>query len=328
MSQYKIPIFDYLRTLAIVGIVFCHFCFNWAETMGIGRFCASTFNALFIGLSGLLLGLGWHNKGRCVLGFQFLYHRFSKLIKTYYPFLLLMFLFLKFVADYPLQWKDVIMHLLFLPWFDKLPGFGHLWFMTMIAICYVSASLVSRFPSIIMGGVKMAFLLIAVYVAHAFLLVHGLSGQMILYLAFFLLCFYRANYILRWINKQSTKQVIIIGLPVIVAIALLFHLGLYDRYRQIGEWLGTVAATMIAILILKVGHNAKSNATVSFIAGISFEIYLVHHNFAFDRYSVMVYLNNAYLGFFVLLIGSVLVAYLLKKLVSYKNDIYRIYKFF
>ena len=152
MSQYKIPAFDYLRVLAVTGIVLCHFCFNWTETMGFGRFCASTFNALFIGMSGLLLGIGWQNRGRGVLGIRFLHHRFSKLMATYYPFLVLMFLFLWLVAAYPVRCKDIVMHVLFLPWFDKLPGFGHLWFMTMIAICYVSAAIVSRYSAVRIGG--------------------------------------------------------------------------------------------------------------------------------------------------------------------------------
>lgn len=39
----------------------------------------------------------------------------------------------------------IITHVLYLPWFDKIIGFGHLWFMTMIAICYAGCYLVSQY---------------------------------------------------------------------------------------------------------------------------------------------------------------------------------------
>ena len=112
--------------------------------MGLGRFLACTFNALFLGMSGLLLGLKWKANGGGRLPNNFLIHRLVKLAKTYYPFLLLMFIFYGVFTDYPLTVKDVVMHIAFLPWFDKLHGFGHRWFMTMIVICYVGVYVISR----------------------------------------------------------------------------------------------------------------------------------------------------------------------------------------
>lgn len=35
-------------------------------------------------------------------------------------------------------------HTLYLPWFDKIDGFGHLWFMTMIVLCYISIWVLSN----------------------------------------------------------------------------------------------------------------------------------------------------------------------------------------
>ena len=148
----RIIAFDYLRAMAIVGIIVCHFCYNFSETIWLGHWCGSTFNALFLMMSGLLLGIAWNKKGRPAYGFVFLRHRFSRLSKVYYPFLVVMFAFCFAVGGYHIGIKDVVMHFLYLPWFDKLDGFGHLWFMTMIAICYLCIPVVSRLKIGIGGG--------------------------------------------------------------------------------------------------------------------------------------------------------------------------------
>ena len=157
-------------------------------------------------------------------------------------------------------------------------------------------------------------LLIATYLVHAFLFVYGLPGQMMLYLVFFLFCFYKAHNILLWIDRQSTRLIIITGIPLIIAIAILFCFGFYDRYHQLSEWLGVIGAVLIAITIMKIARYAKKNGIVNYIAGISFEIYLIHHNFAFGRYSIMTYVNNPYIGFILLLGASVIGAYIFKNI--------------
>lgn len=136
--------FDYIRAISIIGIVLCHCCYGLRGLAFAGSFLGSTFNVVFLTLSAFLLGLSWERKGKKACGLSFLAHRISKLIYTYYPFLLVMFAFLAFTG-FHVTIKDWIMHFLFLPWFDKLPGFGHLWFITMIVICYWGVFLVSRY---------------------------------------------------------------------------------------------------------------------------------------------------------------------------------------
>jgi len=178
----NIQAFDYLRTIAITGILICHFLYNWYVTMGLGRFFGCTFNALFIGMSGLLLDMKWSTSERAVLSLGFLKHRFTKLMHTYYPFLLLMFLFLTFVDGYSLSIKNIVTHLLFLPWIDKLPGFEHLWFMTMIAVCYVAIYILSKLKHIDVVWKSYVVISVIVCAIHTALLKKGLPGQLLLYL--------------------------------------------------------------------------------------------------------------------------------------------------
>lgn len=319
--------FDYLRSISITGILICHYLFNWYLTFGLGRFFGCTFNALFIGMSGLLLGMRWHSSGRKELSFSYLKHRFGKLARTYYPFLVLMFLFLTYVDGYSLSTKNIVTHLLFLPWIDKLPGFEHLWFMTMIAVCYVAIYILSKLKHIDFGWKSYVVISVIVCAIHTLLLKMGLPGQMLLYLWLFILCFYHSNDIRAWCDRRESKIMTMVYVIMLMAIVALFCFGLYDKYRLVGEWLGVLAAALIAVIILSTCRNAKGNQMITFVAGISFELYLVHHVMAFGRWSITAYLGNPILGLAVYFLCSFLMAYLLKTLCNSLSVLLKAVKF-
>ncbi len=223
-----------------------------------------------------------------------------------------MFLFVSFVDGYTLSTKDIVSHLLFLPWFDKLPGFEHLWFMTMIAICYVGIYILSKLKHIDVGWKSYVVTTVIVCAIHALLQKKGLPGQIILYLWLFVLCFYHSTDIKSWCERRESTIMRIIYVIIIMAIAALFCLGLYDKYRLLAEWFGVLAAVLTAIIILSTCRNTKSNQIITFVAGNSFELYLVHHVIAFGRWSITAYLGNPILGFAVYILCSVMMAYLLK----------------
>lgn len=58
----RIVSFDYLRSISIVGIMMCHFCYNFSVAFWFGSWCGGTFNALFIMMSALLLGMHWEKR--------------------------------------------------------------------------------------------------------------------------------------------------------------------------------------------------------------------------------------------------------------------------
>lgn len=139
----RLVVFDYIRGMSILGIVLCHCCYGINGMSFLGHFLGSTFNIIFLILSAFLLGLSWKNKQCKAYDVTFLKHRIGKLAYTYYPFLVFMFVFLAFTGYY-IGIKDWLMHIFFLPWFDKLPGFGHLWFVTMIVFCYIGVYMMSK----------------------------------------------------------------------------------------------------------------------------------------------------------------------------------------
>lgn len=309
----RIIAFDYLRTVAIIGIVVCHFCFNFPETTWLGGWCGGTFNALFLMMSALLLGMAWHRKGKPKYGFDFLKHRFGKLCKTYYPFLVTMFVFCYAVGGYSIGAKDVAMHIFYLPWFDKIPSFGHLWFITMIAICYLTVCGISRLRTnwevykwLIYSAVVTASIMLMVLLGQK-----GQPGYMFLYLTMFLISFLESRTIVKVAEKKH-MSVALLQLAIIAGSLFLIHsVKLSDEITKIICMI--VAFSIFGLLSMGL-KNAKSNCVVNFIAAISFEIYLVHHVFAFGRFSVMKIVPNWWLGFLLLVAMSISLGWCLNKI--------------
>ena len=60
----RIVAFDYLRALAITGILLCHFCHNYNSISFLGHYFGGVFVTLFIAMSGMLFGIVWNNNSR------------------------------------------------------------------------------------------------------------------------------------------------------------------------------------------------------------------------------------------------------------------------
>ena len=92
----RIVAFDYLRALAITGILLCHFCHNYNSISFLGHYFGGVFVTLFIAMSGMLFGIVWNNNSRMEYDMSFLKQRFFKLSVTYYPFLISFEIYLMF----------------------------------------------------------------------------------------------------------------------------------------------------------------------------------------------------------------------------------------
>mgnify|MGYP000138902397 CR=1 FL=1 len=92
----RIVAFDYLRALAITGILLCHFCHNYNSISFLGHYFGGVFVTLFIAMSGMLFGIVWNNNSRMEYDMSFLKQRFFKLSVTYYPFFISFEIYLMF----------------------------------------------------------------------------------------------------------------------------------------------------------------------------------------------------------------------------------------
>lgn len=305
----RLPVFDYIRTYSMVCILICHFLFNWESTSGVGRWFGATFNVVFLALSAILLGMKWTENEREALPLPFLKKRIARLTWVYYPFLVMMFCFLYLISHTTFGYKDILMHIAFLPWFDKMPGFGHLWFITMIVFCYLGVYVYShlrKFPQKLTP-----FLLISSAVLHYVFLAKGLPGQMISYLTIFILLFEYNDEFCKASKKIQLTFILPILLVIVTVSIVLFYYNLYETHRFIAEWIGIICAITIMSCMFSVFNRIKvqkADSITAYLSNISFEIFLVHHVFAFGPYSVVQLSKNPIIGFSLLLFISIALA--------------------
>lgn len=147
----KIMSFDIARFFAIMFIVMCHYLANSGLNYSLGVLFGSVGNCMFFVLSAFLFGFKWSSNHKNRFGSDFIIGRFMKLAASLYPFLFLLIISF-IIAKVDFEWFDIIMNYLFLGWFAKLPANGHLWFLTILIICYsffllFSTGLLDRFAN-------------------------------------------------------------------------------------------------------------------------------------------------------------------------------------
>lgn len=311
----RVVSFDIMRVIAIIGILICHSCnkfpiyYDW-----IASYCACTFNFLFLILSAFLMGVSWENNGRKVLGKSFLSKRLVRLSSSYYPFLIILFLLLYF-SGRPIYFHTIATHILYLPWFDKIGGFHHLWFMTLIIICYVACAYSTRlrvreglFWSI--GAIiTIVYSILSVYI--------GLPSYLCMYVYLYLFVFNYSNRILLQFKNITRKQIALISFPVIVLCVLYFYY--YNATSKVLPYIiGIISASSIFALIYKFCSSVNSISIVVFISVISFEIYLIHMIFL-NYINIYSMIHSVYVSFLLLMIFSIICAFILHSLSDFIN---------
>ena len=310
----KIISFEYIRAIATIGIIMCHCCYGIEGLGFLGKFLGVTFNTIFLIMSAFLIGLVWKRKNYPKYNLSFLKTRIGKLTFSYYPFIIVMFIFLMW-KGYNITIKDLILQFTFLAWFDKIPGFGHLWFITMIVICYFAIYITSKFSNRIVKKLQTVSaggaLILLGLVSQIFLNHFGLPNRIIIYTLIYIYVFFNAETILKSIDKIPAKPLYICGSIVLFAIICLFYLGFRSNFTETIYCL--ISSTVVFAILKKIFNNTSSNSIITFISTISFEIYLVHHVFCFGEYSVYKIIHNPILGTIIIFAISFILAFILNK---------------
>ena len=311
----RIVAFDYIRTISIICIILCHCCYGIKGMEFLGKFLGSTFNVIFLALSAFLIGLSWQKQNYPQYGISFVTKRLGKLANSYYPFIIIMFIFLTYTG-YNMTIKDWLTHFLFLPWFDKLPGFGHLWFITMIVICYIGVFIITKLPRPTVNKCKTGgvILLLIAFVSQMLIGKIGLPNSISIYLLLYIYIFINAEKILNIIDRIPLKSSIISGI-VLIAIILLFYFKIPNEYTT--KWLGVFSASLIFTIFINLFKKAKTNTIIVFLSTISFELYLVHHVFCFGKYSLYKIIPNPILGTIAIFVTSFILATMLHYTCNY-----------
>ena len=304
----RIILFDWIRVIAIWGIVLSHFLMTFMSTSLIAGCLATSINAIFFSMSALLLGKAWCDKGRMAYQASFLVKRFSRLAVPLWLFLVAFFVVTYCLGD-RFSLKSVLLNFCFLSWFAKIPGIGHLWFVTMISLLYIVFFLISRLWKRLNNNLWL-------FVGHSVicgffyicLTFFGLPAYMAFILWYSVLLFVYADKILRWCDTAK------VGYPFVLfaIISSLIVLSLIDLDGPLKPILYNAVGVLSLFVLLIAFRNAQVLPKwVESNSAMSYELYLVHHPFVIGPYSLGALFSNQYVFFLVYVCLSAVLALLL-----------------
>lgn len=318
------PEFDWMRSVSVMLIVLSHFlmfggCGDFM--LWLGHYLGDVFSIVFLCISALLYGMKWVRGGYRPFSVKsFMKKRFVKIAASLYPYLLILLcLYICFSVSFSV--RKFITNFLFLCWFDKIPTNGHLWFVTMIWICYGFLCVSSRIQK--KGKVKL--MLVGLFMVGAILMQlimdkYNLPGYMFLLLFVYTLFFLYAPlkeemYIrLDLHSSQSFSLRLIISLLFLMINSFtLYQMSMteYDAHNTTLWYLLSACGLLWIVFLLMLFHSFKQNKLVSFLSQISFELYLVHHILCCGSFSIIETFSYPIANFFLLFLVSIILAYLL-----------------
>lgn len=274
--------FDGIRAIAILGIVGCHICYGLEGMSWLGVYLGGTFNCVFFSLSALLFGEKMLAGGIKLV--PFMKRRILKLVVSLWPMLLVVIALFRIVGI-PCSIKSAVMNFCLLGWFDKLPGFGHLWFVTMIVLCYLLFVGLGHVKRPVNGWWPLpafAVTILCAYVTYQ----HGLPGYLFLILFYCGMLFLYGQLLLKWVSSVSKGLLTAIVMGTNGVVLLLFYKGWLHNGNLGMYYVTALCGILLLLLLYRIFVSYTPGASLLYLSGISYEIYLVHHPFCFGRFSV------------------------------------------
>lgn len=281
---------DTLRAIAIVGIVVCHICLQLGyEPMG--RVTGFLFVQIFLFMSAYLFGLnGGGDKEKCL---GFVMKRWKKISATYYPFLAISITVLLLTHN-EVTVKNVITHITYTNYFlkDSICGisFGHLWYLSMMMLCYVGTGMLKngrQWMHRCLNGYGMIAVLVLGILAGKMLQELGTSSRIVFLFVSYLLVYKHADVIRRFAMRQKGKMVWgVFAVSNIVCFGLFFVPGFYNML-MIRDSVIIVTALAWLCVFLRMPETTDYGKTVRYVSAVSFEIYLVHQPIIFGQFSLI-----------------------------------------
>ena len=277
----------------------------------LGRYLGGCGVIVFFLLSALLYGHKWIRNGRVHFDAgRYMKGRVIKLGSSLWPFLILI-LPLFFIYDIQFLWRDVVLNFAFLGYLGRLPGNPHLWFLTVIMICYLEFAFLSRVRIDQTVGVFLIALCLGAYVI---VQNYGLPGHIFLTMAMCGWLFLNADKFISYVKRISAFWLWGMFLIINILSIYLFVNGLFDNYRLLSFPLYRICGITWLLLMLKVLPRAAGNAVVT-VSDMSFEVYLVHQMFCSSPFfTVMMISGNRIVQFVCLIVISLVFAQVLHSL--------------
>lgn len=273
---------EILRALCAVEVFFLHYCASHIGPETVAWFCGAV--PAFLLMSAYLYGI---REPQPVYGVRFFCRRWLTLGATYYPFLLCVFVVSLVSGQYPIGelLRGLVTDVFFLVGFNSsktLPGCGHLWFMTILMLCYLALVVVGnsgRVRRVLrsgwgVGGAFVALLLIGFTYR---------GGGIPVRLFAYVVLFFNAD---RLHNLVSTRRrtLLTVGVALVCYALVVMQMAEWFRYAAYLQHMATCLIGVVTIALAEryLAH-VRLGRCITFLSDISMEIYLVHHLFVYDQ---------------------------------------------
>lgn len=183
------------------------------------------------------------------------------------------------------------MYASYLAWFDKIPHFGHVWFLTMIAFAYIGVYTYSRLYNSKLSQrtfgnqrlwLNWFLLVVSVAIMHIGITKMRLPGYMVLYLSLYIIVFRYSGRILSSIGELSLGLLIFFTIAVHTSSIVAYRHGLFEN-MYLSPVVGILNALTIFAVLFRVFQLCRQSRVITFVSGVSFESYLLHEFFLYNR---------------------------------------------
>lgn len=305
MDQSESNAISLLRSLAMFSIVTCHF----LQAMN-NRYCW-LFNIgvqVFLAISGYLYG-----GKRIKSWFSWFEKRFIKLYIPYSIFLMFCIPFYYLYAPEAISVKSILIYLLDLQGVvatENINGLSHLWFMTVIALCYLITpvlQIISKYriimPLFILGSLLNFFVFKILITPFSWFFVYILGylytaergNRKILISLFVSVVFVWSAIVISWNDILNYESVL----------------------NQIFHSFSGLLIIICTISVFKRLRLRLNRGVLKFADGYSFEVYLIHHIFILGPFSLMLFTRFELINILIVVILTLLLSMLLKRMSNY-----------
>jgi hypothetical protein len=247
----------------------------------------------------------------------FAYKRIIRLGSSVWPFLFVLTL-LYLLSGVKFSWLDLGLNFALLGYLGKLPGNGHLWFLTVIIGCYAEYMLLDWLRirakwlpwALLIGGIIVMVMLESI----------GIAGNAFAIIGFFGFLIMTQDKFMRTSKGMSAWA--IFAIVVINAVLLWLDInGLFEKSRIFHYLLCDICGFLLLTLFFKVMPD-KDNKAITFISGISFEIYIVHHTICAGPFVRISQITDIHIvNFSVLILAAIVLALMLHWVAGGMNKI-------
>lgn len=298
----KVVSIQVTRIVAMLFIIICHLC-NYSNNIFI-NYLAQFFNVgvfVFLFLSGYL-----HANKKID---KFITWIFIKIKKIFLPSLIfslvIMFLNSLFYDNFSIySFFSYIFNLQY--FFGRIMGIGHLWFVSIIMICYLLLPLLNKKDAF---KISIVLILLSIFI--------GFFNKSISLLGFYLFTF-SLGYIFKKENYKLNYGFLTFAIAIIIRILGKFILD--DSYFY-ETTISSVSHILISLSIFSVINKMnfiKNNKIVDYLDSMSYYIFIVHYPFIDGP---LIILNHNIFSIILFFVLTLIFAHALKNVVDYINNL-------